>query len=89
MIGPFIFIDHMGPAQLGPKNYMDVDQHPHIGLSKLTFMLEGESFPEERHIYWNFVFHDKEKIERAKTYWKTKTFPMMKNDDSYVPLPGL
>jgi redox-sensitive bicupin YhaK (pirin superfamily) len=42
MIGPFIFIDHMGPTQLGPKKYMDVDQHPHIGLSTLTYLLEGE-----------------------------------------------
>ncbi len=42
MIGPFIFIDHMGPTELGPKQYMDVDQHPHIGLSTLTYMLEGE-----------------------------------------------
>ncbi|MEO1011961.1 MAG: pirin family protein [Bacteroidota bacterium] len=42
MIGPFIFIDHMGPTQLGPDKYMDVDQHPHIGLSTLTYMLEGE-----------------------------------------------
>ncbi|SNR46955.1 hypothetical protein SAMN04488009_1988 [Maribacter sedimenticola] len=42
MIGPFIFIDHMGPTQLGPHHYMDVDQHPHYGLSTLTFMLEGE-----------------------------------------------
>lgn len=42
MIGPFIFIDHMGPTQLGPNSYMDVNQHPHAGLSTLTFMLEGE-----------------------------------------------
>ncbi len=42
MIGPFIFIDHMGPTTLGPNKYMDVDQHPHIGLSTLTYMLEGE-----------------------------------------------
>lgn len=42
MVGPFIFIDHMGPAQLGNGHYMDVDRHPHIGLSTLTFMLEGE-----------------------------------------------
>lgn len=42
MVGPFIFIDHMGPMTLGPENYMDVDQHPHSGLSTLTFMLEGE-----------------------------------------------
>jgi redox-sensitive bicupin YhaK (pirin superfamily) len=42
MIGPFIFIDHMGPTQLGPSKYLDVDQHPHIGLATLTYMLEGE-----------------------------------------------
>ncbi len=42
MIGPFIFIDHMGPTTLGPTKYMDVDQHPHIGLCTLTYLLEGE-----------------------------------------------
>lgn len=42
MVGPFIFIDHMGPTKLGPQKYMDVDQHPHTGLSTLTFLLEGE-----------------------------------------------
>ena len=47
MIGPFIFIDHMGPTKLGPTNYMDVDQHPHIGLSTLTYMLEGEIMHED------------------------------------------
>ncbi len=260
MIGPFVFIDHMGPTQLGPIRYLDVDQHPHIGLSTLTYMLEGEimhedsigtrqritpgsvnlmvagkgvshtertpndlrngnSFtahgyqiwialpknledcipefhhieateiphwkegsanfkliagegygrispvpvhsplfmieirntsefelntkdhltgeigicivegsieacgevvgkgniivskvedtcktlikpnshlllfggaplPEERHIYWNFVSSNKEKIEHAKKAWEKKSFPMMKNDESYVPLPN-
>ncbi|WP_282160743.1 pirin family protein [Ulvibacterium marinum] len=260
MIGPFIFIDHMGPTQLGPQNYMDVDQHPHIGLATLTYLLEGEvmhedslgtqqriqpgsvnwmvagkgvshsertpadmrngitftahgyqiwvalpkeleetdpefhhigideipkweegnasfklvagegysrkspvpvhsplfmievtntdayfldikdkvrgevgicivdgsieacgetihkgnilvskvedtckinlrpnthlllfggePFPEERHIYWNFVSSSKERIERAKTDWVQKTFPMMQDDKTYVPLPG-
>lgn len=47
MIGPFIFIDHMGPTALGPSKYMDVDQHPHMGLSTLTFMLEGEIVHED------------------------------------------
>ncbi len=42
MIGPFIFIDHMGPSVLGPERYLDVDQHPHIGLATLTYLLEGE-----------------------------------------------
>ncbi|MGB3590642.1 MAG: pirin family protein [Nonlabens sp.] len=260
MVGPFIFIDHMGPTQLGPSQYMDVDQHPHIGLSTLTYLLEGklqhedsmgtsqliapgsvnwmtagkgcshtertpqesrtageqftmhgyqiwvalpkdleeiepsfthiaarelpswsdgaasfkliagsgygrtspvpvhsdlfmvevtttedytldvathlsgeigitivsgfivacgdeiqqgnmlvsktqdacsitmkagsqvllfggEPFPEERYIHWNFVSHSKDCIERAKTAWRNKTFPMMKHDNSYVPLP--
>lgn len=41
-VGPFTFIDHMGPAKIGNGNYMDVDQHPHIGLSTLTYLFEGE-----------------------------------------------
>ena len=41
-VGPFTFIDHMGPAIMGNGNYMDVDQHPHIGLSTLTYLFEGE-----------------------------------------------
>ena len=42
MIGPFIFIDHMGPTPLGPEKYMDIGQHPHIGLATLTYLFEGE-----------------------------------------------
>lgn len=41
-VGPFTFIDHMGPVEVGPEKYMDVDQHPHIGLSTLTYLFEGE-----------------------------------------------
>lgn len=41
-VGPFTFIDHMGPSKVGKGNYMDVDQHPHIGLSTLTYLFEGE-----------------------------------------------
>lgn len=40
-VGPFTFIDHMGPATIGAENYMDVDQHPHIGLSTLTYLFQG------------------------------------------------
>jgi len=42
MVGPFIFIDHMGPAALGPDEQFDVPPHPHIGLSTLTYLFEGE-----------------------------------------------
>ena len=42
MVGPFIFIDHMGPVTLGEDSGFDVDPHPHIGLSTLTYLFEGE-----------------------------------------------
>ncbi len=42
MVGPFIFIDHMGPTEMGNGKFMDVDQHPHIGLATLTYLLSGE-----------------------------------------------
>jgi redox-sensitive bicupin YhaK (pirin superfamily) len=42
MIGPFIFIDHMGPATVNPVRPFDIGQHPHIGLSTLTYLMEGE-----------------------------------------------
>lgn len=41
MVGPFIFLDHMGPALLHPSYGMDVRPHPHIGLSTLTYLFEG------------------------------------------------
>lgn len=44
MVGPFIFIDHMGPAKMTAQQNMDVDMHPHIGLSTLTFLFEGSVF---------------------------------------------
>ncbi|WP_420399580.1 pirin family protein [Flagellimonas sp.] len=47
----------------------------------------GQAFPEERHIYWNFVSSSKEKINAARTAWANRTFPMMSNDNTYVPLP--
>jgi redox-sensitive bicupin YhaK (pirin superfamily) len=41
MVGPFIFIDHMGPVVLGNGEALDVGPHPHIGLSTLTYLFEG------------------------------------------------
>ncbi|MBT5415199.1 MAG: pirin family protein [Rhodospirillaceae bacterium] len=42
MVGPFIFFDQMGPAVFPPGAGMDVRPHPHIGLSTLTWLFEGE-----------------------------------------------
>ena len=41
MVGPFIYIDHMGPVKLSSDENFDVLPHPHIGLSTLTFLFEG------------------------------------------------
>jgi redox-sensitive bicupin YhaK (pirin superfamily) len=44
MVGPFIFFDHMGPAEFaaGFPRTVDVRPHPHIGLSTLSYLFEGE-----------------------------------------------
>ena len=44
MIGPFIFFDHMGPVQFpaGIPREVDVRPHPHIGLSTVTYLFDGE-----------------------------------------------
>jgi redox-sensitive bicupin YhaK (pirin superfamily) len=44
MVGPFIFFDHMGPADFPPgiPRSVDVRPHPHIGLSTITYLFEGE-----------------------------------------------
>lgn len=41
MVGPFIYIDHMGPVKMNERQNFDVLPHPHIGLSTLTFLFEG------------------------------------------------
>ena len=41
MVGPFVFFDHMGPVEIGAGQNTDVRPHPHIGLSTLTYLLEG------------------------------------------------
>jgi redox-sensitive bicupin YhaK (pirin superfamily) len=41
-VGPFVFFDHVGPASFGPGQGIDVRPHPHIGLSTVTYLFEGE-----------------------------------------------
>src|SRR5690606_14039874 len=44
MVGPFIFLDEMGPEDLpaGLPRKVDVRPHPHIGLATLTYLFSGE-----------------------------------------------
>jgi hypothetical protein len=41
-IGPFVFLDHMGPLEVPPGQGFDVRPHPHIGLATATFLYAGE-----------------------------------------------
>lgn len=40
-VGPFVFLDQMGPALLAAGAGLDVRPHPHIGLSTVTYLYEG------------------------------------------------
>ena len=42
MVGPFIFLDHMGPVDFREGDGIDVRPHPHIGLSTVTYLFDGE-----------------------------------------------
>jgi redox-sensitive bicupin YhaK (pirin superfamily) len=41
-IGPFVFLDEMGPVAMAPGSGLDVRPHPHIGLATVTYLFDGE-----------------------------------------------
>ncbi len=41
MVGPFIFVDEFGPANLTGEDGMAVRPHPHINLATVTWLFEG------------------------------------------------
>jgi redox-sensitive bicupin YhaK (pirin superfamily) len=42
MVGPFVFLDEMGPAEFRAGTGVDVRPHPHIGLATVTYLFDGE-----------------------------------------------
>ena len=42
MVGPWVFFDHMGPAQFDAGKGINVRPHPHINLATVTYLFEGE-----------------------------------------------
>lgn len=42
LVGPFAFLDQMGPVRLAAGNGLDVRPHPHIGLATVTYLFDGE-----------------------------------------------
>lgn len=41
-VGPFVFFDQMGPTSFRNGQYLDIGPHPHIGLSTITWLTEGD-----------------------------------------------
>ena len=40
-VGPFVFFDHMGPAEFPPGKGIAVRPHPHIGIATITARILG------------------------------------------------
>jgi len=78
-------------SEINPGQMMisKTDTNCVIDLKKDTRLLlfGGEPFPEERFLLWNFVSHDKKKLEQAREDWINKKFPEIKDDDTYIPFP--
>lgn len=53
-----------------------------------VMLLGGEAFATKRHVFWNFVSSDRERINQAKDDWRAGRFPLVPGDeDEFIPLP--
>jgi len=50
-------------------------------------MLGGPPLDAPRHVWWNFVASSREKLEAAKTLWRSGGFDRVPGDDEFIPLP--
>ncbi len=85
------YIELAGGERIEQGNMLVAEHHLQcgfrIGEESFLIIFGGQAFEEERHIYWNFVSSDPNKIEQAKKDWIEKRFPMIEGDESYIPLP--
>lgn len=53
-----------------------------------VMLLGGEAFTTKRHVFWNFVSSDRERINQAKDDWRAGRFPLVPGDEAeFIPLP--
>ena len=50
-------------------------------------LLGGEAFRTPRHVWWNFVSSERERIEQAKQDWQAGRFPRVPTEHEFIPLP--
>lgn len=70
---------------LVPADHKNLRLEMSAGSRALVF--GGARFPEERHIWWNFVSSSKERIRRAATDWKDGKFARVPGETEFIPLP--
>jgi hypothetical protein len=53
-----------------------------------VMLLGGEAFATRRHVWWNFVSSDRERINQAKEDWREGRFAKVPGDEAeWIPLP--
>lgn len=53
-----------------------------------VMLLGGEAFTTKRHVWWNFVSSDRDRIQQAKEDWREGRFATVPGDaDEHIPLP--
>ena len=78
--------DHRIPA--GTLAVLAEGSTPRLRGSGRAVLVGGEPVGE-RHIWWNFVHRDRDRIEAAKRDWQAQRFPLVPDDhDPWVPLPS-
>lgn len=53
-----------------------------------VMLLGGEAFSTKRHVWWNFVSSDRDRIRQAREDWTNGKFPKVPGDeDEWIPIP--
>ncbi len=53
-----------------------------------VMLLGGEAFTSHRHVWWNFVSSNRDRIAQAREDWQAGRFPLVPGDsDEFIPLP--
>ncbi len=82
-VGPFVFVDHMGPVVL------DRGTRPVLRAKTplKAMLLGGEPLDGARHLWWNFVSSSKDRIEQAKQDWVEGRFGRIPGEHEFIPHP--
>lgn len=96
MVGPFIFFDQMGPAELLPTSGLDVRPHPHIGLATISYLFRGrmhhrdslgtDAWIEPGAVNWMVAGHGITHSERTDDATQTGPMPFF-GIQTWVALP--